>query len=80
MGSAEAASRVTTATTVTKHSFLGIYWATSKTTIAIQGDVATFRKLGQNASRLADMVADTTNSVTFAKASFWSGGSLEAAH
>lgn len=78
-GSAEAAKRVTTATTKTDHSFLGLHWTTSKTTIAISGDMKSFRALGSNASRLADMVADTHNSVTVtydnsAKPSFWSNG------
>jgi hypothetical protein len=62
---AEAAKRVTTNTVTTKHSFLGIHWTTSKTTIAISGDMNSFRALGQNASRLADLVQSTQN-FTFA--------------
>jgi len=58
---AEAAKRVTTNTVTTKHSFLGIHWTTTKTTIAITGDISSFRALGQNASRLADLVTDSRN-------------------
>jgi RHS repeat-associated protein len=54
----DAAKRVGTATTTTRHSFLGISWTTSKTTVTISGDMASFRALGQNASRLADLVSD----------------------
>jgi RHS repeat-associated protein len=77
-GNAAAAKRVTTNTVTTKHSFLGIKWTTTKTTIGITGDIKSFRALGQNASRLADLVSDKqTITVTYdqwAKPSFWSGG------
>jgi RHS repeat-associated protein len=44
-------------TTVTHHSFLGIFsWDTSVTKLAISGDEASFRELGQNANRLADLI------------------------
>lgn len=62
---AEAAKRVTTNTVTTKHSFLGIHWTTSKTTIGITGDINSFRALGQNAGRLADLVQSKQN-FTFA--------------
>jgi hypothetical protein len=56
---AEAAKRVTTTTVTTDHSLFGIHlWTTSKTTISITGDISSFRALGQNASRLADLVTD----------------------
>lgn len=57
-GNSDAAARVGTTTITTRHSFLGIPWTTSKTTITISGDIASFRGLGQNASRLADLVSD----------------------
>jgi RHS repeat-associated protein len=57
-GNADAAARVGIKTTTTKHSFLGLFhWTTSKTTITISGDIGSFRALGQNASRLADLVS-----------------------
>jgi RHS repeat-associated protein len=75
---AEAAKRVTTNTVTTKHSFLGIHRTTSKTTIAITGDMKSFRALGQNASRLADLVENkqtiTVSYDQYAKPSFWAGG------
>jgi RHS repeat-associated protein len=43
-------------TTVTHHSFLGIKWDTSVTKLGISGDEASFRALGQDASRLADLI------------------------
>jgi RHS repeat-associated protein len=55
-GNAEAAKRVGVTITPTKHSFLGIHWTTSRTTIAISGDIKSFRALGENAKRLADLV------------------------
>ena len=77
-GNADAAKRVSAATTTTRHSFLGIHWTTSKTTIAISGDMASFRALGQNASRLADLVQNkqtvTVSYAQYARASFWSNG------
>jgi RHS repeat-associated protein len=49
--------RVTTTTTVTHHSLFGIHlWDSSVTKLAISGDEASFRALGQNASRLADLI------------------------
>jgi len=49
--------RVTENTTVTHHSFLGLFsWDTSVTKLAISGDEASFRALGDNASRLADLI------------------------
>jgi RHS repeat-associated protein len=63
---AEAAKRVTTNTTKTKHSFLGIKWTTSKTTIAISGDINSFRNLSTNAAKLADLVtSDKTVTVNY---------------
>jgi RHS repeat-associated protein len=77
-GNAEAAKRVSATTTTTQHSFLGIHWTTSKTNITISGDINSFRALGQNASRLADLVGDkqtvTVSYDQYAKASFWSNG------
>jgi RHS repeat-associated protein len=78
-GNAAAAQRVTTQTTTTQHSFLGLFhWTTSKTTIAISGDINSFRALSQNASRLADLVAGkTTVTVTYdqyARPSMWANG------
>ena len=58
---AEAAKRVATNTVTTRHSFLGKHWTTTKTTIAITGDISSFRALGQNASRLADLVGSKEN-------------------
>jgi hypothetical protein len=55
---AEAAKRVTTNTVTTDHSFLGIHWTTSKTTIGITGDIGSFRNLSINAAKLADLVTD----------------------
>lgn len=62
---AEAAKRVTANTVTTNHSFLGIHWTTSKTAIGITGDINSFKALGQNASRLADLVQSKQN-FTFA--------------
>jgi len=77
-GNAEAAKRVTTNTVTTKHSFLGFHWTTSKTTIGITGDINSFRALGQNASRLADLVSDkqtiTVSYDQYPRPSFWTGG------
>ncbi len=59
-GNADAASRVTTNTVTTQHSFLGVFhWTTSKTVIAITGDINSFRSLSQNANRLADLVTSS---------------------
>jgi hypothetical protein len=55
-GNTQAAARVTTQTTTTHHSFLGFHWTTSETKIAITGDIGSFRALGANASKLADLV------------------------
>jgi hypothetical protein len=59
------------------HSFLGLHWTTSQTTIAITGDMKSFRALGQNASRLADLVSDkqtiTVSYNQYAQPSFWDG-------
>jgi RHS repeat-associated protein len=78
-GNAQAAARVTTQTTTTQHSFLGLFhWTTTETQIAIKGDISSFRALGQNASRLADLVTDkqtvTVSYDQFAKPSFWANG------
>jgi RHS repeat-associated protein len=77
-GNAEAAKRVTTNTVTTKHSFLGIHWTTSKTTIGITGDVKSFAALSPNAAKLAGLVGDsrtvTVSYDQYAKPSFWSGG------
>jgi RHS repeat-associated protein len=57
---AEAAARVTTQTTTTEHSFLGIFhWTTTETQIAIKGDINSFRALSPNAAKLADLVTDS---------------------
>jgi RHS repeat-associated protein len=76
---AEAAKRVSTNTTTTQHSFLGIFhWTTSKTTIGISGDINSFRALSPSASKLADPVTSkqtvTVSYDQFAKPSFWSNG------
>ena len=56
-GNAQAASQVTTQTTTTQHSFLGLFsWTTTQTQIAITGDINSFRALSANASKLADLV------------------------
>ena len=60
-GNAEAASRVGSTTTVTHHNFLGLKWDSSKTTISISGDIASFRALSTNASHLADLVGSSQN-------------------
>lgn len=83
-GNADAAARVGTKTTTTQHSFLGLFhWETSKTTITISGDVGSFRALGQNASRLADLVSDTRDFGFDASSSTYKGdpiGFLECAN
>jgi hypothetical protein len=76
---AQAAARVTTQTTTTQHSFLGIFhWTTSETQIAITGDINSFRALSPNASKLADLVTSkdtvTVSYDQFAKPSFWANG------
>jgi RHS repeat-associated protein len=75
---AEAAKRVTTNTETTKHSFLGIKWTTTKTTIGITGDIKSFRALSANASKLADLVTDSrTVTVSYdnlARQSSWDTG------
>ena len=77
-GNAEAAKRVTTQTTTEHHKFLFLKWDTTKTTIAITGDINSFRGLSSNASKLADLVTSKqTISVTYdqyAKPSFWANG------
>lgn len=78
-GNADAAARVTTQTTTTNHSFLGLFhWTTTETTIAISGDVNSFRSLSANAGKLADLVASKdTVTVTYdqyARPSFWAAG------
>ena len=61
-GSAEAASHVTSTTTTTDHSFLGIHWTTSTTTIGVSGiDMASFRGLSENANKLADLIESKQN-------------------
>jgi RHS repeat-associated protein len=60
-GNAEAASRVSSVTHTTDHSFLGFHWTTSQTNIEISGDHASFRALGTNASHLADLVESKQN-------------------
>jgi hypothetical protein len=75
---AQAAARVTTQTTKTQHSFLGIHWTTSETQIAITGDINSFRALSPNASKLADLVTDSrTVTVSYdnlARQSGWDTG------
>jgi RHS repeat-associated protein len=77
-GNAQAAARVTTQTTTTQHSFLGIHWTTSETQIAIKGDVNSFRALSSNASKLADLVTSkdtvTVSYDQYAKPSVWANG------
>ena len=78
-GNAQAASQVTTQTTTTQHSFLGLFhWTTTETQIAITGDINAFRALSPNASKLADLVqSKDTISVSYdqyAKPSFWANG------
>ena len=78
-GNAQAASRVTTQTTTTQHSFLGLFhFTTTETQIAITGDLNSFRALSPNASKLADLVASKdTITVTYdhyARPSFWESG------
>jgi RHS repeat-associated protein len=78
-GNAQAASQVTTQTTTTQHSFLGLFhWTTTETQIAITGDVNAFRALSPNASKLADLVqSKDTISVSYdqyAKPSVWANG------
>jgi RHS repeat-associated protein len=75
---AEAAKRVTLNTTTTQHSFLGIKWTTSKTTIGITGDIKSFAALSPNAAKLAGLVTDSrTVTVSYdqtARASSWDTG------
>jgi RHS repeat-associated protein len=76
---AEAAKRVTTQTTTTQHSFLGLFhWTTSETHIAITGDINSFRNLSTNAAKLADLVSDSrTVTVSYdsvARQSGWDTG------
>jgi RHS repeat-associated protein len=77
-GNAQAAARVTTQTTTTQHSFLGIHWTMSETQIAIKGDVNSFRALSPNASKLADLVTSkdtiTVSYDQYAKPSVWANG------
>jgi RHS repeat-associated protein len=75
-GNAQAASQVTTQTTTTQHSFLGLFhWTTSQTQIAIAGDINSFRALSPNASKLADLVTSkdtvTVSYDQYAKPSFF---------
>jgi RHS repeat-associated protein len=77
-GNAEAAKRVTTNTVTTDHSFLGIHWTTSKTTIAITGDMKSFSALSPNAAKLGALVQDSrTVTVSYdnvARQSGWDTG------
>jgi len=78
-GNAQAASQVTTQTTTTQHSFLGLFhWTTSETQIAISGDVNAFRALSPNASKLADLVQSkdtvTVSYDNLARQSSWDTG------
>lgn len=77
-GNAEAAKRVTTNTVTTDHSFLGIHWTTSKTTIAITGDMKSFSALSPNAAKLGALVQDSrTVTVSYdnlARQSSWDTG------
>jgi RHS repeat-associated protein len=78
-GNTQAASRVTTQTTTTQHSFLGLrHWTTTETQIAITGDVNSFRALSPNASKLADLVTSkdtiTVSYDQYAKPSVWQNG------
>jgi RHS repeat-associated protein len=69
---AEAAKRVTLQST--PHSFLGLFhWTTN--TIQIAGDINSFRELGQNASRLADLVTDS-RTIKFGVASSYSENAI----
>jgi len=77
-GNAEAAKRVTTNTVTTDHSFLGIHWTTSKTTIGITGDMKSFSALSPNAAKLGSLVQDSrTVTVSYdsvARQSGWDTG------
>jgi RHS repeat-associated protein len=78
-GNAQAASQVTTQTTTTQHSFLGLFhWTTTETQIAITGDINSFRALSPNASKLADLVTSkdtiTVSYDQYAKPSVWANG------
>ena len=77
-GNAQAAALVTTQTTTTQHSFLGIHWTTSESQIAIKGDVNSFRALSPNASKLADLVTSkdtiTVSYDQYASPSVWANG------
>jgi RHS repeat-associated protein len=69
--------RVTSTTTTTDHSFLGFHWSTSETKLAISGDEASFRTLGQNASRLADLIDNHNFTLTVNYGSYSpTGGSI----
>ncbi len=60
-GNAAAASRVTSTTVTTNHSFLGIHWTTSHTYVTITGNINSFRALSANARKLADLVQSKQN-------------------
>ena len=72
--------RVTSVTTTTNHSFLGLFhWTTTETKLAITGDINSFRALGQNASRLADLIGNHSFTLnvsydSMAKPSIWVSG------
>jgi RHS repeat-associated protein len=60
-----AGGRVYAIQTTTSHSFLGLFhYSSTETTLAIHGDVASFRALGQNASRLADLIENHSFTLT----------------
>jgi RHS repeat-associated protein len=66
--------RVTSTTTTTDHSFLGFHWTTSETKLAISGDINSFRALGQNASRLADLIGNHSFTLSVSYESFITPG------
>jgi RHS repeat-associated protein len=56
--------RVYCQTTTKEHKFLWWHWTTSETKLAIKGDEASFRALGQNASRLTDLINNHSFTLT----------------
>jgi RHS repeat-associated protein len=67
--------RVTSTTTTTDHSFLGLFhWTTTETKLAISGDINSFRAIGQNASRLADLIGNHSFTLSVSYESFITPG------
>jgi RHS repeat-associated protein len=68
----EAASRLKPKIITEKGGFLGLKTIT-KTRIVIEGDIKSFRELGQNASRLADFIEDKKRVFKYNISTYWVG-------